>query len=210
MHLTKQLVNLYNRWDPDFWRQRLKSIGLKIDDPTDDYSYQLDLLPLPYIGSLDDARVYILMLNPAWSESTARHERVCKGLIIDTLCQREQSFFPITQKCYLSRYWTNIWKPVIEEVGPQFLADRVCLLNLVPFRSKHYKHYKPLMNEAPVMIMKQFARELPNDRLIIVARRKHDWAIDEAPNVITFQGTESRGIHLHKYADRIAEHALSD
>jgi hypothetical protein len=162
------------------------------------------------------------MLNPAYSTHSHRHERDIERSMNSNLAQPRtivgsNNFFPLTTKCCFTKYWTRVWKPVIDyierekggphptlrDISASAVAAHVAMLNLVPYRSLHFRATEGVFDIEPVRLVREFAKSIPDDRLVIVARQTKIWDLDNRPNTIVFQGMECRGIHLNKHAERV-------
>jgi hypothetical protein len=195
----RDLVQFYMNWD-----ERPHDFGAVSDCLK---PYRLEMLPIPYIGDIMNATVYLLMLNPSYDPALPIN--ASWSIHTDNLDQiNGDPFFPAAYDydgCY-HQYWMRLLKPVVDELGGNTdpIVRRFAMVNLVPYRSLSFKETPGIFNLQSSLLAQKFARGIPADRLIIVARRPRVWNIPERSNVITFTGLESRGIHLHKHAKRIA------
>lgn len=128
----------------------------------DEHKFHFNLIPIPYIGDIKKAKIYILMLNPGfeildyYAESK---DNELKYSLINNL--RQENFDPKYPFIFLNpkflwhgggRYYENRFKELIEKAkGDTYdkqlsqVAKKVAVLQLVPYHSKNYKQSeKPL------------------------------------------------------------------
>jgi hypothetical protein len=173
-----------------------------------DYRFQMDCTPIPFGGVIENSRILILMANPGFDEDYFRRS---PAIAIERYFNKQ---FPFSCKnsnlinCTTVLYWEQVFRPVLQAAGKRIeeVSDKIAFMNLVPYSSKHFKFDAALLKLKSVQLAIAAAQHLAQDtdRVIVVARRKNDWQIPSADNVITFNGMECRGIHLHKYAKKLA------
>jgi hypothetical protein len=167
-----------------------------------DTGLHLSLLPVPYVGDLQSADVFILLLNPGFNsvdyyaeslrpEFVARHRASLRQEFLDrhfrftfldpTLCWHsgyswwERRLRKVALRVAIARFGNNYLSAL------QHLAQRTAALELVPYHSTEFNS-DPLIERLPsVRAMRDFLRSslLPRAQTreitIVVTRRAADW-----------------------------------
>lgn len=194
------------------------------------------LLPRPYAGDIENARIYFLMINPGFGpwDYFDEENKDYRLAGINTLFQ--ENLDPMYPFLYLNpkycwtgggRYWNKKLAPVVKEVKDQknkkhpkncsyqealsFVSQRFAVFELFPYHSQ----IPPITNSdikilPSCKIIKEsiakMAVEHP-DRLFIVARKVGMWGLSmNKKNIITFTGGESRGANLSPKLDTIMKY----
>lgn len=211
---TKGKVSLY------------RSFGEYISSPTfglaSDTSLHIGLIPIPYIGNLEKATVFILMLNPGLSTGDYFAEQNSveyrKALIRNIYQENAGDEYPfIFLDPYLAwhpgfEYWQGKFHSITEALAKQGnltyqnalsrLSKQVACLELVPYHSKSFGAYPHLKTLPSTKAMIKFVREVvvpkvQNDEAIIIATRKvKHWELPEHQNIVIYKGGETRSAHL--------------
>lgn len=182
------------------------------------------LIPIPYIGDIENAKIYILMNNPGFEILDYYAESCNKKLrdtLIDNLHQEKKlldSEFPFI---FLNpeflwhgggRYWEIKLKNIIEETKILFkcsyagalshVAKTVAVLQFVPYHSKDFLFPNGLESSK---IMREFVKEellkkaKEKKIYIICARGKNYWNLeDDGNNVFVYKGNQSHAAHISK------------
>lgn len=179
----------------------------------------LSLLPMPYIGDLGHANIFVLMRNPGFSakeyEIEARHE-IHKGLA-DNLRQdfaddkpRFWYFSPGAKDHPGYEYWYRRFGIATSEENLRSkLEQRLAVIQWYPYHSKKFAGACWLHKLPSVCAAKQYVTSsiLPRARegngkgkvLVIVARAATDFGIEpsmETDNLVIYTGGEPRGAWL--------------
>lgn len=188
-----------------------------------DKSLHLGLLPIPFVGNLQTASIFVLMANPGLSpcdyfaeQNMARYrEALIKNLQQDN-ADNEYPFISLDPKfswhsgyTYWHRKLQGIAKTVEKLKGISArntfscLARELAALELVPYHSKSFgvpgSVLKRLASSKAVLsyvhdILVPKARI--NEALIIAARSCGNWKLPDHENIIIYKGTEGRSAHL--------------
>lgn len=189
--------------------------------------FHINLLPVPYVGDILNAKIYILMLNPGfcildcYAESYS--EEYCK-LHIANLKQKLNSdefpFYALNPKIIWhngGQYWTNKFKDIIELISNDhnysftdslsYLSKRVSMLELVPYHSKSFSLSANIINKLyTVQLMKNFLKDyvipkvIKNEACIICTRASTQWELQDTlnDNIIVYKGALNRSASLSK------------
>ncbi len=186
---------------------------------SDETKFHLNLIPIPYIGNIEKAKIYILMLNPGFGilDYYAESKDVeLKSTLINNLRQenlaRDYPFIFLNPKFLWhggGQYWEKKFKELIKEVKDDnnysyaqtlsFIAKRVAVLQLVPYHSRKSKQSDKLYTELKSSIqMRKFVQKLAKqgEKYIICMRGKNYWNLEEDDNVIVYSGNQSTAAHL--------------
>lgn len=187
-----------------------------------DNNLHIGLLPLPYVGNLAKASVFILMLNPGLSPGdyfAEQHNPEFRQAHIQNLKQRvDDDKYPFI---FLNPrfawhpgfgYWQRKFHAIIEAMAKRSgityqeamskLAQSLACLELMPYHSKSFYAGALLNNLPSVQAMLTFVHEilLPKAKdskaLIIVTRSVKNWRLPEHKNIISYKGGETRSAHL--------------
>jgi len=234
------------------YKEEIEGFGGKVSDPStvsitgDDTDYHPNLTPVPYVGDLSMAKVFLLMLNPGYKQFYEMYEQAAcefeefpckfdgnyggygepddvygdyygryKKEALENLGHRvRQRFWPIEGEAAgteFGKYWTRMLNPVYQKVGSwDLIAEKFAMLNLIPYRSAHFKETKTVFECKSCKLIRDFVHDdllKREDTLVIVARRPKVWKVfrNYAAETHVFRGVECRGVHLHGVADKIAE-----
>lgn len=226
----------------DFWRQLNieekpllhKNDNIKKDDYFDckDYSdyiklmkspkfksdnkFHLGLIPIPYIGDIENAKICILMLNPGFGicdyYAESNNEAYKKSLVnnLRQVLDKEYPFIFLNPEFLWhggGQYWEKKLKNIIEETKILFkysyadalshVAKTVAVLQLVPYHSKSYLDIEPESSK----IMRNFVEnELlsKSEKCIICPRGNNYWKLKDNDNIILSPDKKSRAGHISK------------
>lgn len=191
----------------------------KRGDPT----LQFGLLPQPYVGDVERARVVILMLNPGLTAAdfyAEERDTEFRTALVRNLRQEVRGAeFPFL---FLDprfawhpgyTWWAGKLASVVELLAAQrsvsnmeaqrTLAQGIASIELVPYHSIRYGLSRSLLHKMPsVAAARSYVKELllprsnAGDVTIIVARAGETWGLSSQPNVIIYDRFEARGAHL--------------
>lgn len=201
-------IDLENYVANDFWVKK----GL----------FHVNLIPIPYMGDLNSAKVFILTLNPGLSLSDLRAEETSPDLVEAlkrNLIQKGlDSKFPFLflNPSYLwhagGSYWLKRFERYILEVMKKkklsyldslsYISKKIAVLELVPYHSNNFQHNKLIKALESVNQMKSFIyrdltkRVIAKDVCIICTRKCSEWDLPKHKNIVVYNGVEARGAHL--------------
>lgn len=187
------------------------------------------LLPRPYSGDIENARIYFLMINPGfgpWDYFAEENPEYRKDAIQTLKQQRLDLQYPFSQLNPKfswtggGRYWNKKLAPLIKHIqienevsyqeAASWVSKQFAVLELFPYHSQTFGISNKLLNKLPSsQVIKRCVQELAikhPDRLIIVARKVKMWGINENDNVLLFNNIEARGAHLRKKMETIQEY----
>lgn len=214
----KPWVAKYRGWrkatgDPDFCKSGDKRL-------------HLGLIPVPFMGDMRKASVYILMLNPGLGPGDYFECRVpsLRQALLANL--RQEHMTGVTPFVYLDpqfawhggfAYWHQKLKRVIEELAESrcmsladaraTLGSKLAVVQLVPYHST-VSNPKALKQLSSVRLAQDFVRQTvakrvrARDAIVIVTRQVKTWDqclpddLGEEHGVIRYTPSESRGASL--------------
>ena len=210
MTLYDRVVNYYSQYNKHSERDKVSCVSSHIPMITDQkYRYDWDTLPLPYLGNLLDARLYVLMLNPRPDHVQDYWRAPGKTEAQANLEQRSTHFYPLLDKnCPGHQRWTTFFRPIWSELSflpdPKlWLSNRVCLINVLPYASWFFKDTDKIFDMPIHKDLREFVISLMSDprRCFLIARKTGLWSPPETENVRVLRPPENRGVHLHKHVD---------
>lgn len=189
-----------------------------------DEGLRFSLLPVPYIGDLQNASIIVLLLNPGLNFSDYWAEFKVPEFCARLKANLRQSFddveypFPFLdpQFCWHMgfNWWERKLRGVLFEIAAhkcggryvdalQFLSKRLACVELVPYHSVTFRDGS-LINKLPST---QQARTYVHQHLLpdavagkktlIVARQKDGWRLnEEAGDLVIYKGSETQAAHL--------------
>jgi hypothetical protein len=104
------------------------------------------LIPEPFIGNADSAKVILLGLNPGHSDDDAKNhqkpefrEALCKNLCGD---YQNYPFYPLNPEFITTtgagRWWDKRTRELQEECGLKLVAERLMVIEWFPYHSKRF------------------------------------------------------------------------
>lgn len=184
----------------------------------DDRHFHFSLLPVPYIGNLDKARVVILMLNPGLSladyftDDDTLHSRDLRRVIRQDFRNIEFPFLSLDPKyCWTGGFvwWEKKLRKVVLQVGEKrrlnysdalrYVSQRIACIELVPYHSRKFGGQR-LLNKLPSEISaRQYVANVlvPKARRgevkVIAARSARAWDLGAScRHVVAYQGGLTR------------------
>lgn len=180
----------------------------------------VDLLPIPFVGNLRSASVFLLMLNPGFGPHDYFGEyRVPehRAALADNLHQSHANSFLFLDPRFSWHggydYWHTKLRSIIagfaERVNipygraRRFLQAHLAAIELSPYHSVNFKLPGGVLNSLrSVQLARAFVHEelLPRaksgDCLLVVTRAVENWRLPAYDNVVAYAATEARGAHL--------------
>jgi hypothetical protein len=219
--LDKQLHRKVHYCRFQNWEDYIKG---EIGAPSDDKELHLGLLPIPYIGNLEKASVFVLMLNPSFGHDDYYGEykvREFRDALIDNLHQTSDCSFMFFQPRFSwhggYRYWHGKFGKLIDaharatkkgygEARKNF-ERYLAVIQLVPYRSNN-SFYDAKIDELElesVRHARNFARHLCDEAkagkcLVIFVRGVKYWDVEQAtvgdPNIVVYAPKDARSASL--------------
>lgn len=199
------------------------------ETPKDRGRFHVNLLPVPYVGDLKKATVFILMLNPGCGpvDYVAESDAAYRQAMIDQLSQSfegKRPFFYLRPEFSWTgggQWWRNKLKPVIERFVAKgwsvsgaldSIAARVAVLEYWPYHSVSANLHSSLLKESKShrMVSSFALSELTakagrKECLVIVARAVQRWGVLEGPSIVLYSPVEARQASLRRHADTMYE-----
>ena len=188
----------------------------------DDHAFHFSLLPAPYVGNLNQAKIFLLMLNPGFNMSDYYAEYQVPAFKRRAITNLKQSFdgveFPLmfldpdfswhSGFGYFERKLRPITRAIVDQRGKTYLealrqlAGCVAVLQMVPYHSASFKdswaYELPSAGKA-----KQFAcehvyrRTEAGEAIAIILRNGKQWdPQSRRRNLVPYTGALARGASL--------------
>jgi hypothetical protein len=188
-----------------------------------DTRLHLGLLPMPFIGDLRRASVYVLLLNPGWGPHDHYGEYEVPAYRKALLSNLKQTFsraaipFLFLDPRYSwhggFRWWHGKLAKVILELSTSQqipfataraqLASKLASIELFPYHSSRFRDSGGWLRRLKsVELARAFVLNvvLPRiehgEAIAIVARKAELWGLPTLPGVVRYSGQEARAAHL--------------
>lgn len=188
-----------------------------------DFRFHLSLIPVPFVGDLERAKIFILLLNPGLEPQDyygELHVSSFRQRLLDNLAQRfnpgDVPFFCLdpTFSWHSGFAWWNAkLRRIISVVAEQLaltyaqaraaVARSIAAIDLVPYHSESYN--LPVRVEQRLRSV-QLARDyvqsvlLPRaaagEVLVVITRKARVWGVTASPGVVVYSSDEARAAHL--------------
>lgn len=204
-------------WQVDQWRDYVAD--QERGNPTDSHKLCLGLLPMPFVGNLRTASVFLLMLNPGarahdfFGESEVEPYR---DMLLATIAQRRGVTGLLDPNfAWHGRYgyWQGKLSKMFERLavsGRTYGAARhdvqaqIAALELVPYHSTTYGLPDRILERLKsVQLMRSYVmdelvpRAKAGSALIIIGRAAKKWGtFPKSRNIIAYTGAAARSAHL--------------
>lgn len=189
----------------------------------DDRHLHLGLTPLPFVGNMMHASIYILLLNPGLHPSDYYGEYEVPGFRKALLENLKQRIAP--NRCpfifldpefswhsgfdwwhrklsrvieHLSRVWSVSFAEARRRLGSQLAA-----IELVPYHSANFHDADKWRDRLRSTALARFfvnrhvlPRVREGDTIAIVTRQVRHWRLEDLSGVVTYSGTQSRAAHM--------------
>jgi hypothetical protein len=186
------------------------------------------LLPGPYCGNIQKAKVYFLGLNPGFSPGDfhAEADAEFRKAALANLAQQGRTlpFMPLEPRfCWTggAGWWRKKLRPLLEKYRERGVSSleackdmsgKIASLELFPYHSASFDGSGGLLKIESVHLIKAFAQEASKDRskLFVVLRRTREWGLDRRDNIITLSPGEARQASIAGYRDEIFRYLVDD
>lgn len=189
-----------------------------------DNRMELSLLPVPFAGDLNNAKIIILLLNPGLNYGDYHSESNFPNYKKRVLKNLKQDFsdtdFPFlwldpnyAWHCGF-RWWEEKLRKVIKIIAEKrfknsyynslkYVSQNIANIELIPYHSVNFKS-SSLINKLPSAIAaKAYVKNyIQNEarlgnKTVIITRKSKDWDIsNKTPNVEIYKGGQTRGASL--------------
>ena len=183
----------------------------------------LGLTPTPYVGSLETARIFVLLLNPGFGPLNYFAEYKApsgQAMHLDCIAQNEanarRGFYLLTPESSWRggfRYWHGKLSGVANELAQEAgmsLADAfgrirrsLAVIELVPYHSAVFGMPRSVIDRLrSVQLAQRLVHEfvMPKvqrgDATVVATRKAKLWGVEPAERVVVYEGGETRGAHL--------------
>jgi len=185
-------------------------------------SFHTNLLPIPYVGNLKTAKIFIVLLNPGlnvidyYSEDTLEYQcELIKNLYQEKLNTKYPFVFLNPKFLWYSggRFWRNKLKHYIiktkkttgksYEDSLSFVSKKIVALELIPYHSINCNSNSVIKKLDSTAEMLRFINEyvIPKTKInqccLIITRATKLFDIDpNNKNIVLFKANQSRAAHL--------------
>lgn len=176
--------------------------------------FHVNLLPEPYVGNLGSAKIFILQLNPGFSQTEYLFESKNENFVAAKKQNIHQKYFSEDYPfLYLNpeflahpggQYWLKRLKGYIKEVmkqksmsfgeGLKYVSQRIAAIEMVPYHSKSFVGHKLLRELPSANRVKSYVRNLLQEKAakgeisIICTRQTANWdLVAQTNNVIVYE-----------------------
>lgn len=190
---------------------------------TSDSRLHIGLLPLPYVGNLAKASIFILLLNPGLSpgdyfaeqdQDGKYREALIRNLGQENMNDQYPFLFLDPQFAWHPGfdYWNKKFHRLVEALKEQrkvsyqealsILAQQIACLELIPYHSESFGKLELLKKLKSTAAMKDYVNRVlvPRARrgnaTIIVTRKVKYWGLGKHNNVVEYTSGEARAAHL--------------
>lgn len=187
-----------------------------------DHSLHLGLIPIPYLGDIEKASVYVLMLNPGLKPGDYfAEEKIAdyKNRLVDNLRQenlnREYPFFLLDPQYAWHpgfEYWYKKFHDIISEItkvgkieyqaAASLFSQKIACLELLPYHSQSFRQNSLLDKLSSVQTMRKYVQNFVvpkaenGQAIVVVTRSVKNWKLQEHEKIICYGGSEPRGASL--------------
>jgi len=185
----------------------------------EDSSFHLGLLPQPFHGRVEDARIYVLMLNPGYKPRDYTWESGKTGYrdsLVEGYSGRTPMLFlnPTYAEHPGYRWWwvKSGLRHIVQRLArsraiaaaeaQREVALKLAAVELLPYHSRRFRHRELLGELRSVVLARQFIHEYVLPRAhqgecgVVVARGNWGWNLKETDNVVVYSGAEPVSAHL--------------
>lgn len=181
-----------------------------------DKAFHLSLLPVPYIGDLRCAEIFVLLLNPGLglsdyqADEDAVHTRMLRRTLEQDLSGVEFPFMSLNPDFAWSggfQWWEKKLRGLIQRIAEikqwsylesmRFVSTKLAAIEMVPYHSRNY-HAGHMDKELPSAIAaRKFVREEIARRnvRIIVTRAVQRWGLPKKA-IVAYSNAQARGASL--------------
>jgi hypothetical protein len=180
----------------------------------------LDLLPIPFVGRLETASVFLLMLNPGFGPHDYFGEYTVpeyRAALLDNLRQDRSTSFLFLEPRFSWHggygYWhAKLWNVIAAFAkradisygdARHFFQSHIAALELAPYHSVNFSLPGRVLNSLrSVQLARAFVHEelVPRAKagecLVVVTRAVKNWQLPRHRNVVAYTASEARGAHL--------------
>jgi hypothetical protein len=174
----------------------------------------LNLIPIPYLGNLQKAKIFILTGNPGLGPTDYEEEgnKEIRQEFINNLHQEnfsEYPFFMLNPKFAWHggyTYWVEKLGDIIEETikikkvryfdALKILSNLIAVVEYNPYHSKNSPGYVDLQSSKMIKeLVKEYLVNKP-DTLIIVTRKVKEWGLTASDSIVLYDSGQSRGAEI--------------
>lgn len=180
----------------------------------------LDLLPVPFVGNLKSASVFLLMLNPGFGPHDYFGEYNVpeyRTALLNNLRQGRDNSFMFLDPHFSWHGGFGYWHTKLQDIiaafteststsygkARLFFQSRIAALELAPYHSVNFTVPTRVFNSLrSVQLARAFVHDelLPRAKsgecLLVVTRAVKHWGLPSLGNIVAYSPTEARSAHL--------------
>jgi len=191
--------------------------------PPKDSRFHVGLIPVPFVGNLKTADIYIALINPGLTvcdyyveETEPEYQQFLRRNLKQDLGSERYPFFKLDPKWDWTSagvWWHRTLGSVIREVAKkrnenyqeatEFVAKRIAALEFAPYHSVNGGFVKSGSNslESSKLMLSFVHKEIipradRGEALLIIARGMGKWQIKQSNNVIVYKTKHARSASL--------------
>jgi hypothetical protein len=183
-----------------------------------DQRLHLGLLPVPYMGAVETASVYLLMLNPGFAAADyyAEWQEVSYGQALVDNRAGQSSFLCLNPTfawhpgfTYWHRKLGRVLRRLTSDTGVPYqtvldtVARRLCVLQLMPYHSPSFGVPRQLLERLPsCRLVRSFVSDVVVPRAregraaVVVTRQADLWNVPANCSPVVYSGSAARAAHL--------------
>lgn len=196
------------------------------------------LIPVPYVGNLKNASIYLLMINPGFGPNDYYSEYHCDSFrneLKDNLIQKDMDnkqyplFYLNPQYCHTGggQYWLKKFGSIIRKLNKELVlgyentlklvAKNVCVLELFPYHSKNFNISNRIIRDLEsTKVIKEYLDKLlkENNKIVLCLRQPKNWGVLEGTNgnctTLDSQLRQSASLNVEKDVGKIIYNKLCE
>lgn len=174
------------------------------------YNFTDDLIPVPYVGDIRNAKIIIAMINPGLQtgenceyefESKPVMQKALRENLYQSMDSNDYPFMYLNPELEFHpgyKYWISRFKKSIEIYAQKYSCDfknaqkvfakNIAILELVPYHSEVYRGAVHSVLPSSHKAIQAF-QLLSKIRLVVIPRKHKDWGFAKpAPGVVNKEG----------------------
>lgn len=217
--------------EPDYYYRDFNDYYQNTEIGKLDNKFHLGFIPLPYIGDISNAKIFILMLNPRFNPLgywTIQEENIKNAMINNLKQERLHGKYPnfsLNPDLILrgENYWISRFKNIITKLAEiskldyldtlSVLSKNIAVAQLVPYFSHTFRLPEKIYNRfsSSIDIREYISKRSENkDVKIIILRGEKKWNLKKSDNVITNSSNPRVGYFSDKSCKIIVEHLANE
>ncbi len=175
--------------------------------------FNFDILPEPFLGIIDTAKVILLNLNPGFDEEDRlAHSRKDFVEALQRNIQQvpsECSFYPLDPRFSetpVYKWWNNKLRELIEECGRTSISKNVASIEFFPYHSPSKRSLKQTIpsQQYNFYIVRQAMKD---NKTILIMRARREWfscipGLETYPNLLKLNSFRNVSVSKKNVSDK--------